>query len=330
MFGSYRTILALCVVLQHLGPLDVIGGYAVFGFYTLSGYLMTMVLHDYYGYTVEGIQKYVINRGLRIFPAYWFSIALSVALLFWLGDEVVSLYHEKMYLPHDVDSVVRNLFLLLSHKSEPRLTPPSWALTVEFFFYLCLAVGMTKTKKTTGVFLTIGFIYTAVVNAVDTPWALKYFVLPAAMLPFTTGAMIYFYKDKIHLYTYLLNHSYSPIILIGLFFLNYYAFFGTAYDKSIGFYLSFVINVLLICSLSAQQTLLFIPERVDRFIGGLSYPIYLLHFQAGLILMQIVDLKRGDLSFVIYTIPMIIVCAWLFSILIERPVNILRDRVKNA
>ncbi len=44
MFGTYRTYLALLVVVQHIGGIPVIGGYAVFGFYILSGYLMTLIM----------------------------------------------------------------------------------------------------------------------------------------------------------------------------------------------------------------------------------------------------------------------------------------------
>ena len=51
MFGTYRTLLALMIVALHLGGVPVIGGYAVFGFYILSGYLMTLIMQTSYGYS---------------------------------------------------------------------------------------------------------------------------------------------------------------------------------------------------------------------------------------------------------------------------------------
>lgn len=46
MFGSFRTLLALGVVISHLGSAPYMGTYAVFGFYALSGYLMTLIMHE--------------------------------------------------------------------------------------------------------------------------------------------------------------------------------------------------------------------------------------------------------------------------------------------
>lgn len=47
--------MALMVVFQHLGGVRVLGEHAVFGFYILSGYLMTLTLHASYGYSWRGI-----------------------------------------------------------------------------------------------------------------------------------------------------------------------------------------------------------------------------------------------------------------------------------
>ena len=51
MFGTYRTALAMMVVMLHYAKLAYIGNYAVFGFFALSGYLMTFIMHKNYGYT---------------------------------------------------------------------------------------------------------------------------------------------------------------------------------------------------------------------------------------------------------------------------------------
>ena len=66
MFGVYRAFLALMVVALHLGGLPVVGAYAVFGFYVLSGYLMTLIMQDRYGYTASGRSAYAVNRFLLV------------------------------------------------------------------------------------------------------------------------------------------------------------------------------------------------------------------------------------------------------------------------
>ena len=65
MFGTYRTLLAVMVVFLHIGGVPVLGGYAVFGFYILSGYLMTFIMQNNYGYDRSGLAKYALN-GLSI------------------------------------------------------------------------------------------------------------------------------------------------------------------------------------------------------------------------------------------------------------------------
>ena len=66
MFGIYRYGLALCVAISHLWA-GTIGGpaaYAVWGFYCLSGYLMTLILNEKYGFSPRGVGRFAANRAL--------------------------------------------------------------------------------------------------------------------------------------------------------------------------------------------------------------------------------------------------------------------------
>lgn len=53
MFGFFRYRLSTLVVIAHIFPALAgwTGVYAVFGFYMLSGCLMTLVLSENYGFT---------------------------------------------------------------------------------------------------------------------------------------------------------------------------------------------------------------------------------------------------------------------------------------
>jgi peptidoglycan/LPS O-acetylase OafA/YrhL len=65
MFGTFRTILAALVVLQHFSPARLVGSMAVFAFFTLSGFLMTMLMDTTYRGRPEA---FALNRFLRLYP----------------------------------------------------------------------------------------------------------------------------------------------------------------------------------------------------------------------------------------------------------------------
>jgi peptidoglycan/LPS O-acetylase OafA/YrhL len=81
MFGLFRYILSLIVVQGHLAPLfgKFQGVYAVFGFYALSGYLITLVVNQKYGFSLDGLKKFFINRILRLYPVYLILISFSIS-----------------------------------------------------------------------------------------------------------------------------------------------------------------------------------------------------------------------------------------------------------
>ena len=149
MFGFYRTFLALLVVAHHLLNLTIIGHYAVHGFFILSGYLMTFVMHNSYGYRIEGKIFFAINRILRLFPIYWFVLFLSILIIMYWGEESSSQYRQFIFLPNSFSAIFQNFSLIYLHwfpgSVSPRLSPPTWALTVELIFYFLIALGVSKT-----------------------------------------------------------------------------------------------------------------------------------------------------------------------------------------
>lgn len=92
MLGIFRYVLALGVVAGHLWSAEFLfaGFYAVFCFYLVSGYLMSLVLNQVYT-KYEDAPKYLANRALRIFPPYLATLALTAV--------AVALFPEGMTEP---------------------------------------------------------------------------------------------------------------------------------------------------------------------------------------------------------------------------------------
>ena len=77
-------MLALMVVHSHFTGGALGGPVAVFGFFCLSGYLMTKIVNETYADGLAGYLRYLGNRALRIYPAYYVGVAFAAAvLLLW-------------------------------------------------------------------------------------------------------------------------------------------------------------------------------------------------------------------------------------------------------
>jgi peptidoglycan/LPS O-acetylase OafA/YrhL len=329
MFGFYRTLLALMVVFQHLGGIKTLGGYAVFGFYILSGYLMTLILHVSYKYSMTGFGKYALNRFLRIYPIYWVSCLISVVIVLWLGPSYTTRYHNSIFLPDALTSMLQNIFITFTPKTLPRLLPPAWALTVELFFYICIGIGMSKTKRLTIVWFSLSIVYTVIINLMGLDRVYKYYIIPAASLPFSTGALLYHYKDKIIKVIPFLRSWVMPAILFILVLFNYLVSYKLDILETIGFYINYLLQALIVASLIDRPLLPFVSRQMDKLLGDFSYPIYLIHFQGGLILLGMgIGLKRGELLFAVVSLPVIFFLSWCLTRFIEQPIENIRKKVK--
>ena len=71
----------------------------------------------------------------------------------------------------------------------------------------------------------------------------------------------------------------------------------------------------------------------DEIIGDLSYPIYLIHYQVGLAVMAIADslgfnMPRPSPMLALASLPAILLVAWLITIALEHPIELLRQSIK--
>jgi peptidoglycan/LPS O-acetylase OafA/YrhL len=339
MFGIFRTLLASFVVIGHLfGPYQL-GTYAVFGFYVLSGFLMTAIMHETYGYSFSGKKRYLINRFLRIYPTYWFAILLSLTLLFLYGSDITD-FKSSIYIPKSSKEWIQNVFILLSHNSAPRLSPATWALTVEIFFYVAICFGISKTKQRTLFWLVLSLIYTiCLLLAKPQDSAARYFPIQAASLPFSIGSIVYHNKENFiaYLEKWCLHR---PLILFFFVCLNFCTAFavesklGISLIYTVGSYINLVLMTLCIVSLIETRLPLGI-KKIDKRIGNISYPVYLLHWQAGAFLYAIIfkDFARGfmtfgGLLFLLSSSIVVVGCSLFVYLLIDKKIEKIRVRIK--
>lgn len=351
MFGTYRYILALMVVVSHLAPIYMVhvGFYSVFGFFTLSGYLMSMILHTTYYKLPSGFERYTLNRLLRVLPSYWVVLLISAIITFYYPDISLKI-HERMQWPESGRDWIANLFVvgltsLDGVRSTHNLVPPTWSLSVEIVLWVFMAF-MVKTRLRLYIWGTVAIGYQILLMHFFQypPLQVRYYSHFAALLPFFAGAVLYM----------LMKHkaAIAPIwgvvfitLSIGYYLLAPLLFGAPEYSSenwdtfpvlNSGLYLAILINILTIYILS-KIDINAVPgklAKIDNFLGNLSYPIFLSHIFAAIVLVVIFDnncataICGRSWQLTLITFPLVNVLALLLWFCVEKPLAAIRERVK--
>ncbi|MFQ4147194.1 acyltransferase [Arthrobacter sp. LAPM80] len=216
-----RLILAFAVLVHHSWPLtgapgelafsgETVGGWAVAGFFGISGYLITSSRWS------NGLGPYLVNRVARIMPAFWVCL-LSIAFFFAPIGYLVAHGTLNGYFtsPHSpLNFLISNAFLEMRFydiAGTPLNVPYAgawngslWSLYYEFICYLIIAaLGIFAIVRRSRWPLTIAFLLTVIAQAnVGTINRLTNdnfdVVLLLGLLPFFfAGSVLFVWKDKI-------------------------------------------------------------------------------------------------------------------------------------
>ena len=144
--GFLRFVLAFFVVTQHIMGVSYLGAAAVHVFFLISGYLMTRVMLETYGYSRLGFARFWTNRILRLLPTYLVVATITVPVLHYIGEDFGRRLVTSIGVPMTLASWLQNLTMLyadvIPNSVVPRLVPPTWALTLELISYFLISLGM--------------------------------------------------------------------------------------------------------------------------------------------------------------------------------------------
>ncbi|MFT2090403.1 acyltransferase family protein [Paraglaciecola sp. 2405UD69-4] len=350
MFGIYRFVLALNVMIFHILQVPTIGPLAVYSFFILSGFLMTIILHENYGYSINGFKAYVINRFLRLYPTYWFLLIIIVLIIYLVGVDFASESHSKMQLPTNLSEWLANIGMMFIQfnpvEYSPRLSPPTWALTIELFFYILIGLGVSKNKGMTWFWFIASALYVLTNNIFSGKLGTGYGNILDASLPFSIGALLFFYHQTLFSLAYKIPHGRNLAILV--FILNVLlapitkAFVPELY-QSHGWKIE-VVSTWLNLPLSALMTILLFNIRsqnktlklIDIRLGDYSYPLYIFHTGAAC-LASWLYFKIGLVSGPEHTLPVFLVAlaitlgvSQLSENMVNNKINKLRKRIKSG
>ena len=335
MFGLYRTFLAILVAFSHLVPVPVIGQHAVAGFFVLSGYLMTHIMQESYGYTGGGRGRFVVNRALRLYPSYLATLLLTVGVIAVVGSDATAAFHPYLSLPPSLSLWLQNLSLVfldwMPNTVQPRLSPATWALTTELFYYALICAGISRSMRATLVWLVVSIAYHLFANMQDGDKSLTYFHILAGSLPFALGALIYHTKAAVP--RALGSVGSLGWAAVGAIFVIVSGFFALNNEGAAGsgaFYLNILASAGIVVALKDAAG----NRRRDWWSGSFSYHIYILHWIVGFIVISYaleplgLAPQRGVPAFVI-TVAACCVISLGLTLWVDKPVEHLRKLVRD-
>lgn len=350
--GIYRFSLAFLVVLQHVIHFPGIGKFAVTSFFLISGYLMTHICLRTYGYGLHGFARFWTNRILRLYPAYFVLLALTVAAMALLGATAFSGYRSAIYMPEGLKEWLPVLTMVypayMPYEVTPRLAPATWALTTELFYYLLISLGLSRSRWLTWLWFTAALAYTAtgMVNGQGLLWS--YYPITAGALPFAAGALIYHYREAIMQAAEArgLNGNRRCLWVMGA---SVALLVGLALASRVpnALELSAIAEgrtISLLLALSALPSALALVaclrmrltgrlKAFDTALGDYSYPVYISHWTFAAIAAWIVGSdgpgRSGDaLLTLALAVPLMIGFCILLQRFVDRPIMRLRDRIR--
>jgi peptidoglycan/LPS O-acetylase OafA/YrhL len=312
---SLRGIAAVSVMIFHYStflrtripsfPVLGLGLSSVAGFFMISGFVISMTAekHTFWGF--------VRNRAVRIFPTFWLCLALTLVLVPLLGVPAYFSAHQIAF----------NASMLPSFFFVKSIDDVYWTLEVELSFYcaiaILIAVGWLRWTER---LVSVGLILFVAVNAAfwggwnpAWPTSVKLMLVPLFVSGFYTQA---------------------PLLLAGMLFfrVKQSGFTPTRIVLLIlcaaGPFLTYVpsdgVIIILIFGLFARVAttgIKILNHSSLKFLGLISYPLYLVHHNIGQALLgELVQVMPAFLALIVTAI-LILMLASVIHLVFERPVT---------
>jgi peptidoglycan/LPS O-acetylase OafA/YrhL len=297
--GSLRLFLALSVALGHFGmPLGFpTSDIAVQSFYVISGFYMALVLNEKYGPGTYWL--FISNRLLRLWPTYIVVLVLSFAVAGnWRPIVSLDRFSFAYFIASQILIVGQDLYFFLFVNNGtlaftihpvamPGLLytfapiPQAWTLGLEIYFYLLAPLFVRRgpiviaTLIAASLILRMGLQWSFGFSG--EPWSYRFF--PSEIALFLAGSLGYYayssHNDAQRTQVKRLL-SIAAVLLFACLAINRWD--GISRLASLSLLAAVVVGVPQLFELTRDIAW-------DKYLGELSYPLYICHFLFGWILL---------------------------------------------
>ncbi|MCB9556011.1 MAG: acyltransferase family protein [Deltaproteobacteria bacterium] len=267
-------------------------------FFIISGYLIYM--------TIERAKRrldFPVSRFSRLYPAYWFCLALTLGAMSWAALPGRS--------PGGLAQVLANLTMFNGFFKIPYVDGVYWTLRVELAFYLMIYIlsllGQVGKIRRWLVLWLLGqaVYYLGMLDGLPGgPFAAQMLVLPFAAL-FAAGVCFY----RIHHG----DRGWPTLVLLGSCVVARCLHAPLA-D------LPLVVGIFALFALLVVDRLRWLAWPPLLFLGAISYPLYLLHQNLGYIVIRRALFAGWPMPLAMGSaVMLVILAAWWVHRLVEMP-----------
>ncbi len=351
MQNILRFALASYVVFFHIGNyyFPNAGPFAVFGFYTLSGYLITRVLNEVYYQKQHPARDFFINRFWRLYPPYFAAAALGLLMAIFAANEA-NYWNPAIHLPNQDGTgsalewlwMIPNLTIAGLHFGLPisspiRFSPPSWTTAIEIYFYIFLffvgARSALGVKRWVGIsialVLAITMVLLGVPDLLPTEWLntekLFYSNVFGVSICFALGSWAYYWsRQKAEGKSSFIGTTSFAVALVLPLIPWRYIIAGDTPIMLVHYAECLAVAVFLLHAGDREVNL------PTRFFADLSYPLFLVHWQVAILLSALgLGIVKNGWFAVVAVYGSSILIALLINRLIEEPLKAVRTKIRN-
>lgn len=349
MLGIFRFFLVFCIITYHLTPFTGnLGVFAVISFYVITGYLITLNLHETYHFQFT---PFIKNRFLRLYPAYYACALFTIIIFSFTAKQANPLiFHPSWTSTYRTGDILGNTLLLpwafLSDKVVPvtmqtnlnpiayfRLVPSTWFVGIELLCYIILFVFTSRNFRNSilTILFAIGWHLFISLSHMDS--RLHYFPVSAALLPIGFGSLVYYVKNRLKIQ--MMEHV---RIFLGwtvplMFFFNWYNQYTSRVPifDSANLYIAILIGCFACLAYGTYRYCGF-WGKLDKLFGDLSYPLFLGHYITaflGWIILGTTTQTRGwDIVFMGSFINLILCLLYVYFI--DHRISHLRGKIRTG
>jgi peptidoglycan/LPS O-acetylase OafA/YrhL len=284
-----RFFAAMAVVLYHYTAREGFKEFEGIAEVTKFGYLGVPLFFIISGYVIalsaknRTAMEFAISRFVRLYPAYWCGMVFTI---------LVTIYYAQVSF--DPIMIAANATMLNDYFDIENIDGVYWTLQAELKFYACMFLliffGVFEKYKiwlTAWVFLTVTFLI------FGQPFFMGWFISPYYSSFFIAGIAFYLIQNQGKNCFNMSILVLSLIISAAMTYQQTNSFFHTPSEteKMLAIMLVVCFYLIFYCLITGRLTIK--GRKIYIVLGGLTYPLYLIHGLAG---TSIIDYYRFSYS----------------------------------